>query len=151
MARDWREGEIRDIARQVQTDALAQIQKDFEKLRDGAQASINTALLLHGDESLNIRGAIPEMRERMLALEEQLVVIPEMQRDIEALKARTGRIGRWTKATYRFLTSADSEGKPTWRRLIALGGGFGALGYGLNVATAHLHTLKTWIVRVLWR
>lgn len=58
--RDWHE-EVRNSL-QAQNGIL-------EKIADGAQASILSANILHGNKDLGIPGAIPEFRERLATLE----------------------------------------------------------------------------------
>lgn len=54
--------EVRDLIHEETDDKI-------DKLLDGAQASIYTATLLNGDPALGIRGFIPDVQERLKALE----------------------------------------------------------------------------------
>ena len=80
MAEDdiYREGWIRNIVSEELKQALGEhktlltlIASDTNKAADGAQAQIFSAAILHGDARLGLRGFVPEMRERMEAVESQ--------------------------------------------------------------------------------
>ncbi len=65
--REWRtEGETRQICREEMSEIM-------EKLVDGAQAAMNTATILHGNPSLGIKGALPDIQDRLQHLEEARV------------------------------------------------------------------------------
>ena len=62
--REWRtEGETKQICRELMSEVM-------EKLVDGAQAAMNTATILHGNPSLGIKGALPDIQDRLQHLEE---------------------------------------------------------------------------------
>lgn len=148
---DWREGEIRDLARQAAAEVLKDHLLQLDKLADGAQASLNTAILLHGDPAWGIRGAVPEIKERLTALEVRVDDIPALRKEIEELKAKQGRILRGCKRAFRILLVVDEDGKPALKRLVALAGAAGGAGYFVNWTLSHLQAARAWLVRWIWK
>jgi hypothetical protein len=149
--RGWSEGDIKDLARQAAEDVLRGHLTTLDRLADGAQASINTALLLHGDSDLGIKGAIPEIRDRLALLEDKIGIVALLEEKVDELRAHQGRMMRACKRAWSLILAADEEGKPAIRRLVALSGVFGGIGYGLNWFLSHLQMAKEWLARWIWK
>ena len=122
--REWKtDGEIRTIFRE-------ESEKLFDRLVDGAQASINTSLLLHGDPSIGIKGFVPEMQERIAALEAKQNTLEtttsfhhtENVIRLERLEAGQGRMSRCMQMIFSKLTPVASN----WKAITGVATAFGA-------------------------
>lgn len=158
------EGEVREV-RGIAYDVLSEIQRKFddkmERLVDGAQASINTALLLHGDAALQIKGAIPELRDGLAALEhdvralqsttdtqhrensDRLEALEAGQKQLEAGQYRTRRA---LVAVFRWVTKKDDDGRTTTSRLAVL---WAVVLGGVHQTVMHVPVLKRWALWLL--
>lgn len=56
--------------REIKSVINDEVKQTLEKLVDGAQASINTATILHGSPELGMKGVLPDIQERLAHLEE---------------------------------------------------------------------------------
>ena len=81
---------------------LAEHKVLLDKIADGAQASLYSATLLHGNPSIGLKGFIPEVQERLKALEDGAQADRETNKGrhdencgrLEKLEAGQGRIRR---------------------------------------------------------
>lgn len=124
-SKGWR-AEVRDF--QNKQEVLA------DKLLDGAQAAIYSATILHGDPSLGIEGAIPNIQSRLKALEaradaqddkiedhhkENRADAASMRLEVEDVKKSQHKMIRFLSLITRafFL---DDKGNPEWKRIWAM-------------------------------
>ena len=71
--RQWlTEGEIKSVVHGEMRDALKEQNVLLDKIADGAQAAILSATILHGDPAVGLKGAIPDLQDRMSTVEREL-------------------------------------------------------------------------------
>ena len=154
--REWlTRDEVQNEARKVVEAAFAHqntmlaefkvvLDKIADKVTDGAQASILSAAILHGDPAVGLKGAIPDLRERVMGLEILQAVHLEEHRQIyprlERIEANQGKMKRWLAEILRWSLKSDN-GKFTTGKILAMGT---ALGTALHYAVQHLPSWTSW-------
>lgn len=148
--REWLTiGEVKHVVhdelhRQIglQNDILESVKVTLDKIADGAQAQMQSALILHGDPGSGLKGVLPDIQERLDALE---VDMRDVRTDTDRRHAQTSgrldnielnqnRIWRSVKKLCEWVTTTDN-GAPNYKRMLALGT---AMGAGMHLASAHL-------------
>jgi hypothetical protein len=139
--REWlTEREIKSVVHGEMRDEFGRLENSLEKIRDGAQASIYSATILHGNPEIGLKGAIPDIQERLEAVEER-----EKARDsmylgwhdsntgrLDKLEIGQHRIRKFVGACFRFATTKqgeepeDGKSKLSWWRIATLAGAFGS-------------------------
>jgi hypothetical protein len=152
--REWSALEIGAIADDRLRLALSPIHANLKLIADGAQASILSATILHGDAALGLKGAIPDLQQRMGTMETRQVGREALDDSryaqnaerLEKLERGQHRIRRSALACVRFVAQKQggNEGEEkrstAWSR-IALA--FAALSWGwkwlkwAGMVTAH--------------
>lgn len=158
-AREWlSEGEIRSIAHDeirdavmLQTDILNDFKKLLDKIADGAQAQIFSATILHGNREMGVKGAIPEMQERLAQLEEELLQVKASQKEnsnanehrfeqttarLDSIEDNQNRTRRAVKAACRWAIT-NPDGTADWKRMAGIAG---ACGLAFRIAGSHMPT-----------
>ena len=149
--REWlTRDEIQNEARKLVEAALFQqnaIFTEFKvllaKIADGAQAQILSSTILHGNPTLGLKGAIPDLQERVMHLEasqaknhaENQQVYPRLER----IEANQGRMKRRITELVHWCVRSEN-GKPNAAKILAVGT---ALGTALHYAVAHLPNWTT--------
>lgn len=94
----------------------------LDKIADGAQAQILSANILHGNASLGLKGFIPDMTERMSAVEAELhsqaTAIDERHAEtsgrLDKIEANQGKLKRCMDAVYKWTSGPDGKTHRHW-------------------------------------
>lgn len=157
--REWlTRGEVKDVIHGEMRDALAQQNemlekqnKILDKIADGAQAQMLSATILHGSPEIGLKGVLPDLRERVEAVETQIDTLTRMgdERDtamtvrLERLEANQNRIWRGLRKICEWIATND-DGHVSYRRVVTVATAIGAL---VHMALTHW----SWVaLRDLW-
>lgn len=130
----WHE-EVRTSLRKQDEDAAKQYAV-LDTLRDGAQAALLTATILHGNPEFGIKGALPDIQERLSGLESKVSLIQNTgdtrheanTERLDVLEQNQHRLRRTTSSIWKFLVK-DKDGVSYTRAMLtsAVTGGGGYL------------------------
>jgi hypothetical protein len=157
------DAQIRVIVHEEMRDALRTQNKILEKqgitldkIADSAQAQLLSNVILHGSPQMGLKGAIPDLQDRMAQLEtraERTEKIGDERHTansgrLDALERGQHRIRRGIVNLYTWLISKSDDGKTGWTKLIAFGGGMGLV---ISWIVGHLpswHAVKRFCVAI---
>lgn len=136
----------------AQTHQQMQMLERFEtilnKVAEGSQAQLFSATILHGNDSIGLKGAIPDMQQRLGILEKNDQDDRETANEryatsiarLDQLEDGRHKFKRWTTAFFRWMIHAEDKATPDWKRII----GFAtAIGTGASFVYTHLPTWTT--------
>lgn len=140
--REWlTQGEVKAVIHEVMN---SELRDTLDKLRDGAQASINTALLLHGDPSIGVKGALPDMQEQIGAVKTEVHHLRETTsrqhsdniKRLDALEESDRRrkwLRRTAKSIFEFASKKNSRLTVMWGSIALAAHWIIANVFGLNI------------------